>query len=189
MQSVHTACFVDRASRNIRVKETNLMHCLSAVYFVNQPLHFSGVFIAHHQEVHRIYTTISTDCSFYLTACSDWTRTTDSQRRTSWWWAVNMPETRRGWLSKCTEDKECIQLGFFTRIFILHLENPEVYSVFGRDIAAFPVNIITHGSWNYKQGIIFELKRRCIFKYYGWEWWPESHPKTVPQYWHMSVRM
>jgi len=32
-----------------------IMHCLSSVYFVNQPLHVSGVFVAHHQEVYYIY--------------------------------------------------------------------------------------------------------------------------------------
>ena len=26
------------------------MHSLSYVYFVNQPLHVSGIFVAHHQE-------------------------------------------------------------------------------------------------------------------------------------------
>jgi len=36
------------------------MHCLSSVYFVSQPLHDSGIFVAHHQEVHCIYTTIGT---------------------------------------------------------------------------------------------------------------------------------
>jgi hypothetical protein len=25
------------------------MHCLFSVYFVNQPLHVSGIFVAHHQ--------------------------------------------------------------------------------------------------------------------------------------------
>ena len=45
-------CFVERASRYIRVKKTNVMHYLSSVYFVSQPLHVSGVFIAHHQEVY-----------------------------------------------------------------------------------------------------------------------------------------
>jgi len=30
------------------------MHCLSSVYFVNQPLHVSNIFVAHHQEVHYI---------------------------------------------------------------------------------------------------------------------------------------
>ena len=29
---------------------------LSSVYFVNQPLHVSGMFVAHHQEVYSIYT-------------------------------------------------------------------------------------------------------------------------------------
>jgi hypothetical protein len=31
------------------------MHYLSSVYFVNQPLHVSGIFVAHHQEVYYIY--------------------------------------------------------------------------------------------------------------------------------------
>ena len=45
------------------------MHCMSLVYFVNQPLHVSGIFVAHHQEVHYIYThththtTIGTYCA------------------------------------------------------------------------------------------------------------------------------
>jgi len=33
------------------VIKSNLMHYLSYVYFVNQPLHDSGIFVAHHQEV------------------------------------------------------------------------------------------------------------------------------------------
>jgi len=33
----------------------NLMHYLSSVYFVNQPLHVSGMFVAHHQEVYCIH--------------------------------------------------------------------------------------------------------------------------------------
>jgi uncharacterized membrane protein len=36
------------------------MHCLFTVYFVNQPLHVSGIFVAHHQEVYCIYTAIVT---------------------------------------------------------------------------------------------------------------------------------
>jgi len=32
------------------------MHDLSSDYFVNQPLHVSGVFLAHHQEVHCVDT-------------------------------------------------------------------------------------------------------------------------------------
>ena len=44
------------------------MHYLSTVYFVSQPLHISGIFVAHHQEVYSIYTTdyyvlcFSVDC-------------------------------------------------------------------------------------------------------------------------------
>jgi hypothetical protein len=39
--------------------KTNWMHYLSSVYFVSQPLHVSGITVAHHQEVYRIYTTDS----------------------------------------------------------------------------------------------------------------------------------
>jgi hypothetical protein len=31
------------------------MHYLSLIYFVIQPLHVSGMFIAHHQEVFIVY--------------------------------------------------------------------------------------------------------------------------------------
>ena len=50
--------FVDRASRYIYAIGTNLLHYSFAVYFVNQHLHVSGIFVAHHQEVHCMYTTI-----------------------------------------------------------------------------------------------------------------------------------
>ena len=41
---------------------TNFMHYLSSVYFVNQPLHVSGIFVAHHQEVYYIYITYYVLC-------------------------------------------------------------------------------------------------------------------------------
>jgi hypothetical protein len=50
-------------ANNLRVMKTNLMHCLSSVYFVNQLLHVSGVFVAHHEEVYCIYTAIGTCCA------------------------------------------------------------------------------------------------------------------------------
>jgi len=40
---------------DICVITTNLMRYLSSVYFVSQPLHVSGIFVAHHQEVYCIY--------------------------------------------------------------------------------------------------------------------------------------
>ena len=43
------------------------MHHLSSVYFVSQPVHVSGIFVAHHQEIYCVYTTIGTRCAFYLT--------------------------------------------------------------------------------------------------------------------------
>jgi len=43
--------FFDCASRYTRVMKTLSMHYLSSVSFVNQPLHVSGIFVNHHQEV------------------------------------------------------------------------------------------------------------------------------------------
>jgi len=58
--------FILCASPYIRVIKTNLMPYLSFVYFVNQPLHVSGIFVAHHQEVYCL-NTIGTCCDFQLT--------------------------------------------------------------------------------------------------------------------------
>jgi len=46
------------------VIKTNVMQYLFSVYFANQPLRVSGIFIAHHQEVYCIYTT-RTNCCIY----------------------------------------------------------------------------------------------------------------------------
>jgi hypothetical protein len=46
------------------VKKSNFLHCLPSACFLNQPLHVSDVFIAHHQEVHRMDTTSGTYYSF-----------------------------------------------------------------------------------------------------------------------------
>jgi len=43
--------------------KTNLMRYLSSVYFVSQPLRVSGIFVANHQEVYCIHTTIGTCCA------------------------------------------------------------------------------------------------------------------------------
>ena len=58
-----------RMGTKVHVMTTNLMHYLSSVYFVNQPLHVLGISVAHHQEVYCIYTTIGTCCAFQLTVC------------------------------------------------------------------------------------------------------------------------
>jgi hypothetical protein len=50
------------------VIKTDLMHYLSPVYFVNQPLHVSGIFVAPHQEVYSVYTTRLTDGQLKSTA-------------------------------------------------------------------------------------------------------------------------
>ena len=54
------AAFLERLAeaRTVRVMKTNLVQYLSSFYFVNQPLHVSGIFVAHHQEVYYIYTTV-----------------------------------------------------------------------------------------------------------------------------------
>ena len=58
-----TLCSVGRVSRYIRVIKTNLMQYLLSVYFASQPLHVSGTFLAHHQEVYCIYTTTGMCCA------------------------------------------------------------------------------------------------------------------------------
>jgi hypothetical protein len=70
--------------KNIRVMKTNLIHCLSSVYFLNQPLHVSNIFVAHHQEIYCVY----------LANCLLAGRPTDSQLTLillTWriWWARN----------------------------------------------------------------------------------------------------
>jgi hypothetical protein len=47
------------------------MHYLSLIYFANKPLHVSGMFIAHHQEVFTVYvqTAVRTCYMFKLTGC------------------------------------------------------------------------------------------------------------------------
>jgi hypothetical protein len=35
--------------------KTDLMHYLALIYFVSQPVHVSGIIIAHHQEVFAVY--------------------------------------------------------------------------------------------------------------------------------------
>jgi len=39
------------------------MHYLSSVYYVNQPLRVTGIFVTHHQEVYCINATIGTSCA------------------------------------------------------------------------------------------------------------------------------
>ena len=58
------------------------MHYLSSVYFVNQPLHVSGIFVAHHQEVCCIYTTTGTCCAFQLTVCWSTNRQSTAKHNT-----------------------------------------------------------------------------------------------------------
>jgi hypothetical protein len=59
------------------VIKTNLMHNLSSVYFVSQPLHVSGIFV-----VCCLYTTIGTCRSFQLTVCWPGWNGTDVSRCT-----------------------------------------------------------------------------------------------------------
>jgi hypothetical protein len=63
-EELYILCSVERASRYIYVIKPNLMHYLASVYFFNQPLHVSGIFLVPHQEVYCIYTTIGMRCAF-----------------------------------------------------------------------------------------------------------------------------
>jgi hypothetical protein len=73
--------FVDRASRYIRAMKTNLMHYYSSVYFVNQPLHVSDIFVAHHQEVYYIYNNWYVLCFLIDCLLAGWP--TDSQLKST----------------------------------------------------------------------------------------------------------
>ena len=44
--------------------QPDTLFMVSSVYFVNQLLHVSAIFVAHHQEVYCTYTTIGTCCAF-----------------------------------------------------------------------------------------------------------------------------
>jgi len=88
IQSIFHHQFFFRASRYIRVMKTNLLHYLSSVYFVSQPLHVSGISVAHRQGLYYIYiyiythTIIGTCCAFQLIVCwSTWS--TDSQLKST----------------------------------------------------------------------------------------------------------
>jgi hypothetical protein len=64
--------------------KTILMHYLSSVYFFNKPLHVSGIFVAHHQEVLYIQGMCQTSggCSFLMLKYTDLTQNTSIQSRT-----------------------------------------------------------------------------------------------------------
>jgi len=66
LSASHRIHYIDRVTRCfvlIRVMKTTLMHCLSSVYFVNQPLHVSGIFVACHQDLHCIYRVSQEECA------------------------------------------------------------------------------------------------------------------------------
>ena len=77
---LYILCFIDRASRYIRVMKTNLMYCLSVVYFVDQTLYVSGIFIAQHLEEYYMYTTIGT-CRAFLVAVNEMKITREPWKR------------------------------------------------------------------------------------------------------------
>jgi hypothetical protein len=47
--NIYSLCY------SVLLRKTNFMHNLFLIYFVEQPVHVSGVFIAHHQEVFNVY--------------------------------------------------------------------------------------------------------------------------------------
>jgi hypothetical protein len=97
MQKKNTIlCFVDRAFRYSQIKKKQLdAHCTCSIF--RQILHVSGVSVAHHQEVHRTDTTVSTNCCIH----------------TVYLLMIGYRYTRnRRCLMKHTEDKLCIKLVF-----------------------------------------------------------------------------
>jgi hypothetical protein len=68
--SYHEISHATKLVRGICVIKTDLRHYLSSVYFVSEPVHVSGIFLAHHQEVYCIlniphFSTTSTNCCIY----------------------------------------------------------------------------------------------------------------------------
>jgi len=57
-------CLVDHASQYICVKENQLDAKFIVSIFHQTPLHVSDVSTVHNQEVHRVFTTTGTYCSF-----------------------------------------------------------------------------------------------------------------------------
>jgi uncharacterized membrane protein YecN with MAPEG domain len=89
----------------IFVMKTNLMHCLSLIYFITQPLHVSGIFTAHHRELFIVYVQQWNQFHPDPASCQSPERITRTNCctytvNTSWWWAINMSETCRGCLMK-----------------------------------------------------------------------------------------
>jgi hypothetical protein len=58
-------CFVFRASRYIRVMKTNLMHYLSSVHFLSQPLRVSGTSVAGRPTDSQLESTTRTSYCIY----------------------------------------------------------------------------------------------------------------------------
>ena len=60
-------CFVDRASWYISVIKTNLMHCLSSVYFISWPLHVSVIIVPSQSwpTDSQLKSTTRTSCCIY----------------------------------------------------------------------------------------------------------------------------
>jgi hypothetical protein len=90
-----------------------MLHYLSSVYFVNQPLRVSGIFVADHQVVYSIYTTIGTCCAFQLTVCwpgwdvpnpDDWRNRLRTNSASSWFLlhrCIEMHGQQKIKLTKC----------------------------------------------------------------------------------------
>jgi hypothetical protein len=73
--TAHIGCLIALNRLNVFVMKTNLMHYLSLIYFVIQPLHVSGMFTAYHQEEFTVYVQqlVHVIClSYWLLAGSGW---------------------------------------------------------------------------------------------------------------------
>jgi len=58
--------FVDRASRYINLKKNHPDAQFIFSIFRQTPLHVSGISLANHQDVHRMDTTIGTNCCIHM---------------------------------------------------------------------------------------------------------------------------
>jgi len=74
------------------------MQFLASVYFVNQPLHISGIFVAHHQEAYSMVLRPAQPDQQTVNWKAQHVSIVVYIQYTSWWWAENMSEICTGWL-------------------------------------------------------------------------------------------
>jgi len=97
-------CFADRVSRYIRVMKTNLMRYLSCLFRQLTSTCFGHICSPSSGAILYKYNNWYVLCFWPDQQTANWkaqlVTTVVHIQYTSWWWATDMPETCRGWLTK-----------------------------------------------------------------------------------------